>query len=404
MMPLRAAVLGGALLLAPVLAQAQDKQESDIVVTGTPLDETDKALRDCLARHCPPAEDIKATLRHSENQFLHGDYRGSLGTLRQSGGRNREYRKQVGPEFADLMRATALVSRHLGEDQLYRVSTLSAQEVLADTLPPNDPARLTSQLEIGDMYGHVGRVAEAESNYRDVLGKAKAAGLADIAASARLRIVNLYILLAQSPAAASTYQRKAHAILADMAADPDPRAQRFLLAGKLMVARIAADRGDEKEQNEALAYYKAHATTLNPVLISSKAADLREGRLSDTTSFSKSVNGADSRATQQLDGQWFDVSFWVKPDGRVESVDVLRKSKQLAGPWAKAVLDTIASRRYAPLPLPPLDPGVLRIERYTYTSPYRRITETRIMQHSPHGRIEMIDLSNDAGDRPRPGG
>ena len=399
---LRAGLLTGALLVLPAALGAQQasqdkpKGESEIIVTARPLAETEKALADCTARHCPSAEDIKASLRHAENQFLHGDYWAALGTLRQSGGRNRRYREQAGPEFADLMRATALVSRHVGLDDIYRTSTLSAQEVLADTRPPNDPAMLTAELETGDMYGHLSRAAEAENSYRSVLGTATKAGLPDVAASARLRIVNLYIAKAARPAVQGLYLRKAHAILDEMAADPDPRAQRFLLAGKLMVARIAANRGDERELDAALAYYRAHATSLNPVLISAKLVDLRESGLGD----GGLVNAANRYPAQLMDGQWLDVSFWVKPDGHVDDVDILRKSKRLTGPWSAEVLKSVRGRRYAPLPLPPLDPGVLRIERYTYTAPFERTTGSKIMKRSPHGRIEIVDLSNDAGAPP----
>lgn len=401
MIPLRAGLFAGAMLFAPTALHAQqaapDKQESpDIVVIGQPLGETAKTLADCLARKCPPAEDIKATLRHADNQFLHGDYNAALGTLRQSGGRNRRFREQAGPEFADLMRATALVSRHLGEDQLYRTSTLSAQEVLADTLPPNDPTALIARLETGDMYGHLARPYVAENSYRAVLARAKAAGEADVAASAQLRIVNLYIMMAARPASRDVYLRKARDMLAEMSADPDPRAQRFLLAGKLMVARIAAGEGDETEMNAALAYYRAHATSLNPVLITAKAVDLGERWLGNSMFY----NAADRYSGRLVDGQWFDATFWVKPDGHVEDVEILRKSKKLTGPWVEAVVKSVSARRYAPLPLPPLDPGVLRIERYTYTASFEETTASAIKHRSPHGRVEIVDLSTDAGDRP----
>jgi hypothetical protein len=400
MIPRRPGLLLGAALLAPAALHAQqaapDKSESQIVVTGQPLDETAKALADCLARKCPPAQDIKASLRHAENLFLHGDYDAALGTLRQSGGRNRQYRKDAAPEFADLMRATALVSRHVGEDELYRTSTLSAQEVLADTLPPNDPTALIARLETGDMFGHLGKPLVAENSYRGVLDRARDSGRADIAASARLRLINLYLMIALRPSARDTYLHKARAMLGEMTADRDPQAQRFLLAGKLMMARIAAQNGDETELNAALAYYKAHATTLNPVLISSKAVDLGERFLGDGLF----VNGADRYSPQLMDGQWLDVAFWVKPDGHVDDVEIIRKGKKLTGPWSAAVLKSLQARRYAPLALPPLDPGVLRIERYTYTAPFEQATASAIRRRAPHGRVEVVDLSNDAGAPP----
>jgi hypothetical protein len=54
---------------------AADPPAQTIVVTGASLAETGRRLAGCLARHCPPDEDIAATLAHAENLFVAGDYR-----------------------------------------------------------------------------------------------------------------------------------------------------------------------------------------------------------------------------------------------------------------------------------------------------------------------------------------
>ncbi len=48
--------------------------EQEIVVTGVSLESSERALRECLARKCPPKEDIAASLADAENLFVGGKY------------------------------------------------------------------------------------------------------------------------------------------------------------------------------------------------------------------------------------------------------------------------------------------------------------------------------------------
>lgn len=98
-------------------------------------------------------------------------------------------------------------------------------------------------------------------------------------------------------------------------------------------------------------------------------------------------------ATENYDDQWADVSFWVKPDGRVADPDILRGSKALDRYWLKPVLAAIAARRYAPLKLAANDPGLLRVERYTRTAHLVTSTGSRLRVREAFPRIEMLDLT-----------
>lgn len=54
------------LLLLPAIASAQGRPPEagdSILVTGTPMEESQRALRDCIARKCAPAEDIDGRSR-----------------------------------------------------------------------------------------------------------------------------------------------------------------------------------------------------------------------------------------------------------------------------------------------------------------------------------------------------
>jgi hypothetical protein len=49
---------------------------------------------------------------------------------------------------------------------------------------------------------------------------------------------------------------------------------------------------------------------------------------------------------------------------------------------------SIAGRLYSPI-----REGTYRVERYSYTSRWMNVTNTRIRQRSPNARIEYVDLT-----------
>src|SRR5436305_9345304 len=115
MMTLLAALL---LASAPDAAaappQAEDPAQQAIVVTGTPIRDTERALRECLARKCPPNEDINAALAHAENLFVAGRYQDARSVTRAAIGRNHRFRKTYPVDVSDLYRANSRISAHLG--------------------------------------------------------------------------------------------------------------------------------------------------------------------------------------------------------------------------------------------------------------------------------------------------
>ena len=101
-------------------------------------------------------------------------------------------------------------------------------------------------------------------------------------------------------------------------------------------------------------------------------------------------------------GQWADVGFWISADGKVSDVDVLRKSGEQS--WLKPVLKNIAKRIYAPLKQNgDTAPGFYMVERYTQTA---RIAEdqtgTRLRRREATPRIEVMDLTPDNYEAPKP--
>src|SRR5687768_8888658 len=113
-------------LSAVAQAQAQAPNEGSgqtIIVTGTSLSQSERNLRDCLARNCPPDEDIEATLGHAENLFVAGDYETARRVARSSLDRNNGHADRFPVPVSDLYRASSRISAHLGEGKEYEQST-----------------------------------------------------------------------------------------------------------------------------------------------------------------------------------------------------------------------------------------------------------------------------------------
>jgi len=387
-------------------APTKPAASQEIVVIGR-LGASKRALDECIARHCPPAEDIRASIRHAENQFLNGDYQGAWATLDRAKGRTRGRRNEVAAEYADLMRATALITRNLGEDHAYRTSALQARAVLADNRPPGDPLLLAVSLEVGDMYLRTHHVESAENIYRQIQARARAEGAFTTEAAALLRLVSLYVAEAMGSELAHSYLGKAKAVAAEIAARPEPVFRRFDPVARMMVARLAAQLGDSTGLDAAIEAYRSQVGPLVPVVAWAQPPRLDQARMgapNDVTSpgsrdsaasdYIPMTRAENRRPGQDFDDQWIDVSFWVRPNGAVEDVAIIRRSKRLSGGWEVPVLRSVSTRRYVPLALSATDPGLLRIERYTLTAPYEKVTGSIIPGRSPMaGRLEVVDLS-----------
>jgi hypothetical protein len=154
----------------PAVAQNEDKRE--IVVTARSLKDTENDLKACLARGCPPDQDIKATLAHAENQFVEGDYRNARETLAKSLGRNRKHKGDFPIEVSDLLRANGNVAIHLGEADIYRLSVLDMRDTLKSALKPDDYRVFGAEIEVADSRMKLGYYDEASAKYLQLEKKA----------------------------------------------------------------------------------------------------------------------------------------------------------------------------------------------------------------------------------------
>ncbi len=384
-------VILAALVSAAPLAAQEASDSKTIVVTARSLKDTADALAACLARNCPPDEDVKATLAHAENQFVAGDYKDARGTLLKSVGRNRREAKAYPVPLGDLHRANARIAAHLGERESYQAATIDSREALKAGLPADDFRILVSTIEVADMRARLGYAREAERMYRDVTEKADAKGWKAISFSAQLRTA-LLLMRSDNSDEKRAGRRQLEAIASLQGED----SASLRLAARILIARV--DRQGGKAGGDAAAaalvaeYAKLGGATRPTLLYSDPIKQPDDPRAGGDTGGTQ--NALSQIATQNFEDRWVDIGFWVNPDGKTDEIEILRQSGTDVF-WTKPVVTSIKSRIYAPLKVEPGDPGFYQVERYTLTSFWEERLGTRIRQRSGAQRIERMDLSAD---------
>ncbi len=366
---------------ASVFAQEANKT---IVVTARSLKETAADLAACLARKCPPDQDVKASLAHAENQFVQGDYRAARSTLLKSAGRNRDDAKDHPVPVSDLLRANARIAAQLGEGDSYRLSTLDSRDALKAGLPENDPRILASSIEVGEMRARLGYREEAQRIFKDIAEQAEVKGLTRIQWAAQMR--QAFLL---SGSSSLDDNKQAWALLTKLSEVPGDQAAGLRLSAKVMLARDERKAGNEEATKVLIAEYAKSGATVRPTLLYAPKISLSSLNKRPKTGLVLSQT-----ATDNFEKQWIDIGFWITPDGKIQDAEILRKSGN-ENDWSEAVLNSINGRIYAPLKRDPGDLGVYAVERYTFTSLMEDRTGTRVSQRSATGRIERIDLTPD---------
>jgi hypothetical protein len=367
---------------SPALAQDDDSRGQTIIVTGTPLSQTERALRDCIARHCPPEEDIAASLAHAENQFVAGDYQAARRTTKASIGRNDRYAGQFPVQVSSLYRAGSRIAAHLGEGHDYEQSTWGIKRALKEGLQRGDVRLIGADLEVAGMFAALGRTEAARAKYRSAAEDAAAIGRPDLAALARMRLAWLSVLEHQEP-----YARRQ---LQEIAADLRPETKAARLSALVLLARL--DRATGKTaSSDALIQELRGAGFPKPVLLF--APEIRLNRFMED--MGEMTASRRLLASQNYDDRWIDVGFRVTPEGRVDEVDILRGKG--ATEWAKPVLASIAGRIYSPSE--GNVGGTYRVERYTFTSLWEERTASHLRQRSPNARVEFLDLTDEPAPR-----
>lgn len=366
-------------LASTASAQSADEgSQQTIIVTGSSLAQSERNLRECLARNCPPEEDIAATLAHVENQFIAGDYAAARRTNKASLARNARFAERLPVQVSNLYRAGSRIAVHLGEGQDYESSTWGIKRALKEGLPKTDPQLIGADLEIANMQASLGRTVVARDTYEKAAKDADKIGRPDLAAMARLRLA----WLEQVEGDKGVTRRKLRAIAEDRR--PETRVAR--LSALILLARLDREAGKPQSSDAVIAELRG-ARLPKPVLVYSPPVRTPGRRIDE------GEEGSTTRlmAMQNFEDRWVDVGFWVTSDGRVNEAEILRSSGNTS--WAKPLMESISGRIYAPA-AGDMD-GTYRVERYTFTSLWGDMTGSRIRARSPAARIEYLDLTND---------
>ena len=101
------------LILLLVQAHRPPAPPNDIVVVGR---RAESDLAACLARECPPTEEVEASLQASVEQFADGRYDDARRTLQQAIRRNRDHGPELPGPVSSLYATLATVAEHLGDN------------------------------------------------------------------------------------------------------------------------------------------------------------------------------------------------------------------------------------------------------------------------------------------------
>lgn len=371
----------------PAAAPRQDEGPA-IVVTGERIKDLRRALEECLARNCPPSEDVDATLALAEAEFLNGDYEDAEQSIRASVSRNQRHAARYPEPVADLWRSQARVQAHRGLDPQALRSTRNILNTLREGLPREDHRHFTARLELVEIMSRTGDLRGAAEQLRELERTARAAGREDVARVAAMRLLRISYL-------ASGRSGPALRRLEQLAALTDPDRQFEAVSARMFLARVYRQRGDIARSDRLLAGIPRSGDDRRQLLYA-PPLDLPEDQSED----SRTSGSTTRRIADNFHNTWLDIGYWIEPSGRVSGLEILRQGS--SPDWAGPLLKSIRGRVYAPS-----GDGTpsYRLERYSYTAPFELVTGSRILARSRRARIEFVDLTtaNETGRAPDAG-
>lgn len=368
-------------LAAPALAQVDPGTTQTVIITGTPLHESEKALADCLARKCSPKEDIKASLAHAENQFISGAYEAGHHTLRAASKRNKRFAATLPVEVSDLLRAEGRMANLDGRVDLGRFAQIESLEALQAGLKDEDSRVLMQRLMIGDEFAREGRLQAAERVYGKVAKQARAAGLWRVAGYAMLHDAVVHGAVAS---VIPEYRYTANRKIKDIEKSKEPQLAEHRAAAKLLRAQLAAYANDSAALEKAIVAIPPQSSE-KPILVFAPPVVSHQTEI-QAAMVTSGASGAP---------EWMDVRFRIGADGVVRHVETIRGSENLSDWWMEQVAKAVSKRRYAPLALPASSEGVTRVERFSYIYDEAYRTGSRIAGRTSIGRTTSLDITAD---------
>ena len=374
----------------PALAQqaeAYAEPNAPIIIRGIRIQEYRDRLAACLARNCPPDEDVDATLALAEALLLEGEYREGRRTVRASLHRNRRHVRGYPEPVSDLYRADSRLARHTGNDEQALRSTYGILESLRAGIGREDHRHFTARIELADMLMMANRPEGARRELRELARIARANGRPDVATLAELR-GHWYDYLVDP-------RGPTRARLTEMMSVADPSRRMEATGARILLSRIYRTEGDAARADALLAEL-GRGPSNRRRLIHAPSYQLVQGLHSDPQNdLEDALNDLeDASGSSDLrrmippsyEDKWIDVGFWVQPDGRVEGTEILRQGGNPA--WAAPLIASIRGRIYSTAQEP-----TYRLERYTFTAERETPTGSHIRRNGPRSRVEYLDLT-----------
>jgi hypothetical protein len=358
---------------------------ADIVVTGKHLSDE---YAHCQQALCAPVRDAQVSIAFAERQFREGRYLDAKRTLSAAVARNRDKGSIAPKPLAALYEAYATVSLHEGDQHSYRRAVAGRVRTLRDNLPGNDPLVVIASPALGDMWIKLGNYRQADLAYQAAERIAAAAGEGKAAMLAALKRAALASAMGQPKAAV----RMLDALAAQ------PVAQDPVMAAVLRVVRfrtMARDADDATMTTLIRQFRPTQAATPSLLWEPSYPVDATAAANTDARRFGYS-DIIPTQSSEIAGIQWIDAGFWIRPNGHVDEVELLRGSPSRN--WAGGVLRQIAGRRYAPSSemadgLTASMGGVYRVERITRRTRYATPTGSLIERRTGAEGFETLDLT-----------
>jgi tetratricopeptide (TPR) repeat protein len=364
----------------------------DIIVSGKRLAEE---YATCHRGSCTPLRDAQVSIAFAELQFREGRYLDAKHTLSAAVARNRTHAKTAPKPVAALYEAYATVALHEGDQDTYKRAVGRQVRTLRDNLPARDPAVVTASLALGDMWIKLGNYRQADGAYRATERTALAAGEGKAAMLTTMKRAALASAMGRQAIAKRMVDE-----LTALSEASDPVMAQVL---RIVQFRVAARDADDETMKSLVQEFAPTQGATPPLLsespyptdgMAAANADARRFGFPDAIS----VRSSDSDGVE-----WIDAGFWIRPDGRVDEVEILRGSN--SHPWAHQILAQINSRRYARFAgatdgPTPLVSSLYRVERVTRRSKYVTPKGSLINRRVADQGFETLDLT-DAKTEPR---
>ncbi|SEM00659.1 hypothetical protein SAMN05216382_3078 [Sphingomonas palmae] len=355
-------------------------QEGDIVVVGRGIESAQAALDACVARGCPPDQEIKAALVVASRRFLAGDYAGSRQTLLKTRGRTGKADAAYPLAVSDLHRALNTIGNLDGREDSARLSAFDATDALRAGLKPNDPLILLQRLDSANQLTRTGRIEAARQIYEDVIKRAAKNGYPGVEGEAIFQAATLYATLASlNP----NFRDAADRWAARLDKRDEPEIVQYREGIRLVKLQLAASKASPEERAALLAQAKPLATR-DAFLLSEPDVTFNVSNPIHRSVQTGALSGGTSEKPE-----WADVAFFVRPDGTVADVSVVAQSDVKPGSWLSIKTDAVTGRRYAPFNGAP----IYRVERYTMVHNYSEATGTHLKMRSARGILNTTDVT-----------